>query len=165
MPSRDVVLRVTESARHGAPMTMSGAVEERDLEAIAAMGGCARACPCFHLDRDVDFVHTRSRQSGCSPVSARRARGSCIFSLLKKAQPRPPTWSSRVSPDDDGRSRSAAIRDPSGARVGALLQALIAREPAERRPTIRAWFRRASCLRRSRLPRSHLRTTATASRF
>ena len=29
-------------------------------------------------------------------------------------------------------------RDPSGARVGAILQALIAREPAERRPTIRA---------------------------
>jgi hypothetical protein len=29
-------------------------------------------------------------------------------------------------------------RDPSGARVGAILQALIAREPVERRPTIRA---------------------------
>ena len=28
-------------------------------------------------------------------------------------------------------------RDPSGARVGAVLQALIAREPVERRPTIR----------------------------
>ena len=31
-------------------------------------------------------------------------------------------------------------RDASGARVGALLQALIAREPVERRPTIRAWL-------------------------
>jgi hypothetical protein len=31
-------------------------------------------------------------------------------------------------------------RDPSGARVGALLQALIAREPVEQRPTIRGWF-------------------------
>jgi len=31
-------------------------------------------------------------------------------------------------------------RDPSGARVGAILQALIAREPVERRPTIRAWL-------------------------
>jgi hypothetical protein len=31
-------------------------------------------------------------------------------------------------------------RDASGARVGALLQALIAREPGERRPTIRAWL-------------------------
>ena len=33
-------------------------------------------------------------------------------------------------------------RDPSGARVGAILQALIAREPVERRPTIRAWLPR-----------------------
>jgi hypothetical protein len=33
-------------------------------------------------------------------------------------------------------------RDPSGARVGAILQALIAREPVERRPTIRAWLTR-----------------------
>jgi hypothetical protein len=33
-------------------------------------------------------------------------------------------------------------RDPSGARVGATLQALIAREPVERRPTIRAWLPR-----------------------
>jgi hypothetical protein len=31
-------------------------------------------------------------------------------------------------------------RDPSGARVGAILQALIAREPVEHRPTIRAWL-------------------------
>ena len=31
-------------------------------------------------------------------------------------------------------------RDPSGARVGAILQALIAREPVERRPVIRGWL-------------------------
>ena len=31
-------------------------------------------------------------------------------------------------------------RDASGARVGALLQVMIAREPVERRPTIRGWL-------------------------
>jgi hypothetical protein len=31
-------------------------------------------------------------------------------------------------------------RDASGARVGAILQALIAREPAESRPIIRGWL-------------------------
>ena len=31
-------------------------------------------------------------------------------------------------------------RDPSGARVGAILQALIAREPVEQRPIIRGWL-------------------------
>src|SRR5206468_10676186 len=32
-------------------------------------------------------------------------------------------------------------RDPSGARMGAILQVLIARNPAERRPAITAWLR------------------------
>ena len=31
-------------------------------------------------------------------------------------------------------------RDPAGARAGAILQALIAREPAEKRPAIGAWL-------------------------
>ena len=31
-------------------------------------------------------------------------------------------------------------RDPGGARAGAMLQALIAREPAEKRPSIKAWL-------------------------
>ena len=31
-------------------------------------------------------------------------------------------------------------RDPGGARAGAILQALIAREPAEKRPSIKAWL-------------------------
>jgi hypothetical protein len=34
----------------------------------------------------------------------------------------------------------AGDRDPAGARLGAILQVLIARDPAERRPTVRAWL-------------------------
>ena len=34
----------------------------------------------------------------------------------------------------------AGDRDPAGARVGAILQALIAREPAEQRPRSRRWL-------------------------
>ena len=35
---------------------------------------------------------------------------------------------------------SCGDRDPSGARFGAILQVLIAREPREQRPIIRAWL-------------------------
>jgi hypothetical protein len=35
---------------------------------------------------------------------------------------------------------AAGDRDPSGARVGAILQVLLARDPAERRPAIHAWL-------------------------
>jgi len=34
----------------------------------------------------------------------------------------------------------AGDRDPAGARLGAILQTLIARDPAEPRPTIVAWL-------------------------
>jgi hypothetical protein len=36
----------------------------------------------------------------------------------------------------------AGDRDPAGARLGAMLQVLVAREPTERTPLIRAWWPR-----------------------
>src|SRR6185503_5129499 len=52
----DLTLDVAQSPRHGAPMTMVRAGEERDFAAIVAMGR-TRAEPFrFHLDRDVDFL-------------------------------------------------------------------------------------------------------------
>jgi hypothetical protein len=37
----------------------------------------------------------------------------------------------------------AGDRDPAGARLGAMLQVLLAREPSHRTPLIRAWWPRA----------------------
>ena len=38
----------------------------------------------------------------------------------------------------------AGDRDPAGARLGAMLQVLLAREPSHRVPLIRAWWPRVS---------------------
>ena len=140
IPLTEATLLVEESPRHGAPMTMVRGGEERDLAAIVAMGR-VRADP-FRPSTSIatsTWFSTRSPGSGCSPVSARRPRGSCIFSLPRKGQRPPPTWSS-PSPETRWTLEECGDRDPSGARVGALLQALIAREPDERRPTIRGWL-------------------------
>jgi hypothetical protein len=134
-------LSVTESSRRGAPMTLIRGGEERDLAAIVAMGQ-VRATPFrLHLDRDVDFVQygiTRKRLlAGLGPARARQlhffiaeegitAAAYIVISIVGS------TWSIEECGD----------RDPSGARVGAILQALIAREPVERRPTIRGWLPR-----------------------
>jgi hypothetical protein len=134
-------LKVTESARRGAPMTLIRGGEERDLGAIVAMGQI-RADPFrFHLDRDGDFVQyaiTKKRLlAGLGKPGARQlhffiaeegitAAAYVVVSVVGD------TWTIEECGD----------RDPSGARVGAILQALIAREPVERRPTIRAWFPR-----------------------
>ena len=134
-------LTVTESTRRGAPMTLIRGGEERDLAAIVAMGQI-RADPFrFHLNRDVDFVQyaiTRKRLlAGLGRPGARQlhffiaeegitAAAYVVVSIVAG------TWTIEECGD----------RDPSGARVGAILQALIAREPVERRPAIRAWFPR-----------------------
>ena len=57
IPTRDRQLRVTESTRYGAPMTMVRGGDDRDLKDIVTMG-LARAEPYrFHLSRDRDLVH------------------------------------------------------------------------------------------------------------
>ena len=135
----DIELRVAQSPNHGAPMTLVRGGEERDLAAIVAMGQVRAAPFRFHLDRDVDFVQyamTRKRlRAGLGPPGARQlqffiaeegvtAAAYIVVSVAGSA------WTIEECGD----------RDPSGARVGALLQALIAREPVERRPAIRGWL-------------------------
>lgn len=141
VPMTDVEISVAEPLRRGAPMTLIRGGEERDVAAIVAMGK-VRADPFrFHLDRDVDFVQyaiTKKRlRAGLGPAGAREvhffiaeegitAAAYVVISIVGA------TWTIEECGD----------RDPSGARVGAILQALIAREPVERRPTIRAWLPR-----------------------
>lgn len=135
----DLTLHVAQSARYGAPMTMVRGGEPRDLAAIASMGR-VRAEPFrFHLDRDVDFIQyaitTKRLLAGFGSAHARQlhffvaeegitAAAYVVVSVVGDA------WTLEECGD----------RDASGARVGALLQALIAREPVERRPTIHAWL-------------------------
>jgi hypothetical protein len=139
VPTIDRELKVLESTRHGAPMTMMRGGEDRDLQAIVEMGQ-VRASPYrFHLNRDVDFVKhaiTRHRLSaGLAPTGTRQllfviaeegltAAAYVVVSVVAGA------WTLEECGD----------RDLGGARVGALLQALIAREPAEARAVIRGWL-------------------------
>ena len=139
IPTTEVELRVTEPLRRGAPMTLIRGGEERDLAAVVAMGQVRAGAFRFHLDRDVEFVQyaitKRRLLAGLGSAGARQlhffiaeegitAAAYVVVSVVGS------TWSIEECGD----------RDPSGARVGAILQALIAREPVERRPSIRAWL-------------------------
>jgi GNAT superfamily N-acetyltransferase len=132
-------LRVTESTRYGAPMTMVRGGDDRDLRDIVSMG-VSRAEPYrFHLSRDRDLVHfaiARKRLlAGLGPPGARIVHffiaeegASAVAYLVITEEGN--AWTVEDMGD----------RDPAGARAGAMLQALIAREPAEKRPTIKAWL-------------------------
>jgi GNAT superfamily N-acetyltransferase len=139
IPLTEIEVTVLESPRRGAPMTLVRGGEERDLAAIAAIGQIrARPFRC-HLDRDVAMIHhaiTRQRLlAGLGPAGVRElhffiaeegitAAAYIVISVIGR------DWTIEECGDRDG----------SGARVGALLQALIAREPIERRPSIRGWL-------------------------
>lgn len=139
IPTVDVELEVAESSRHGAPMTLVRSGEDRDLAAIAAMGQARAGQFRFHLDRDgelVKYAITKKRLlAGLGSPGVRQlqfviaeegitAAAYVVISIVDG------TWTIEECGD----------RDPSGARVGAVLQALIAREPVERRPVIRGWL-------------------------
>ncbi len=139
VPITEIELDVAQSPRLGAPMTLVRGGEERDLAAIVAMGQIRAAAFRFHLDRDVDFVRyamTKKRLLAglASPGShqlqffiAEEGITAAAYVVLHVVGD---TWTIEECGD----------RDPGGARVGAILQALIAREPAERRPSIRGWL-------------------------
>ena len=139
LPTIEVEVTVDESHRHGAPMALVRGGEDRDLDAIVAMGRARARHFRWHLVRDVDFVKhaiTRKRLlAGLGGAGIRQlqfliaeegitAAAYIVISVVGR------TWAIEECGD----------RDPSGARVGALLQALIAREPAESRPIIRGWL-------------------------
>jgi hypothetical protein len=139
LPTAAVEVTVTESARHGAPMVLVRGGEDRDLDAIAAMGRVRASGYRFHLDRDVDLIAyaiTRTRLlAGLSPAGVRRltfviAEEGITAAAYLVVSIAGGVWTIEECGD----------RDASGARVGALLQALIAREPAESRPVIHGWF-------------------------
>jgi hypothetical protein len=139
VPTTDVELTVTESSRHGAPMTLVRGGEDRDLDAIAAMGHARADRFRFHIDRSVDLIKhaiTRKRllaglgAAGLRQIEFVIAEEGITAAAYLVVTVVGSTWMIEECGD----------RDASGARVGALLQALIAREPIEARPVIRGWL-------------------------
>ena len=120
-------------------MTLIRGGEERDLQAIVAMGQIRARDVRFHLDRDVDFVqHAITRKRLLAGFGAPGARELHFFIAEEGI-----TAAAYVVISITGSNwtiEECGDRDPSGARVGAMLQALVAREPVERRPSIRAWL-------------------------
>src|SRR5437762_1956123 len=89
----------------------------------------------FHLNRDRDLVHyaiaKKRLLAGLSPPRLRQlqyfiAEEGASAAAYVVIGVKGPEWILEECGD----------RDPSGARVGAILQVLIARDPAERRPAV-----------------------------
>lgn len=126
----------------GAPATLVRAGEERDLPAIAAMHETRSAGVRFSLRRDpslMQFFLARKRLlAGLGPLGLRQVEffvaeeGASAVAYVV------------LSTNANGWTlEEAGDRDPAGARLGALLQVLVAREPSRGTPLIRTWWPRA----------------------
>jgi GNAT superfamily N-acetyltransferase len=128
--------------RGGAPAILVRAGEERDLEAVAAMHAVRSASAPFALRRDASLVHyalSKKRMlAGLGPPGLRQLE---FFVAEEGASA---VAYAVVNENANGWTlEEAGDRDPAGARLGAMLQVLLAREPTQGTPLIRAWWPRA----------------------
>jgi predicted N-acetyltransferase YhbS len=139
VPLDDLSLRVIEDPRRGAPATMVRAGDDRDFDAVITMDA-ARAEPFrFHLNRDRDLAHFAiAKRRILAGLSAPNIRSLQFFVAEEGAS----AVAYAVVYENGGTWTidSCGDRDPAGARLGAILQVLIAREPVEHRPVITAWL-------------------------
>ena len=126
----------------GTPAMLVRAGEERDLAAVAALDATRSSGVRFALRRGPSLIaYALSKKrllAGLGPPGLRQVEffvaeeGSSAVAYVI------------LSVNANGWTlEEAGDRDPAGARLGAMLQVLVAREPSHRPPLIRAWWPRA----------------------
>jgi len=137
VPLDEVTVHVVRKG--GAPAMLVRAGEERDLAALVAMHDVRARGVAFSLRRDASMIqYALSKKrllAGLGPHGLRQIE----FFVAEEG-------SSAVAyvilhENANGWTlEEAGDRDPAGARLGAMLQVLLAREPSHRTPLIRAWW-------------------------
>jgi GNAT superfamily N-acetyltransferase len=141
VPLEEVDVQVER--RHGAPAMLVRFGEERDLPALAAMHATRSAGVRFALRRDpplIEYALTKKRLlAGLGQGAGRRAQRQTEFFVAEEGASAVAYVVLTVSPAG-WTLEEAGDRDPAGARLGAILQLLLAREPSRPAPLIRAWW-------------------------
>ena len=129
--------------KDGAPAMLVRSGEERDLPALAAMHATRSAGVRFALRRDpplIEYALTKKRLlAGFGQGGGSRAQRQTEFFVAEEGASAVAYVVLTVSPAG-WTLEEAGDRDPTGARLGAILQVLLAREPSRPAPLIRAWW-------------------------
>ena len=133
----EVVLTVARG--DGAPAMLVRSGTDADLPALAAMHDARAGSSRFALVRTPDVIHyaiaKKRLLAGLGPSGKRQTE----FFVTEEGLM--PVAYVVLTIDERGWFlEEAGDRDPSAARLGGMLQVLLAREPSEKRPTIRAWW-------------------------
>jgi len=158
VPTGDLLLQIGTKA--GAPAMLVRAGEERDYAEIGDMHAVRAARYRFALERDAGYLgYAIAKKRMLAGFGARGHRAlqffvaeeggrAVAYLVMTVTDGESPAARPQGDPFPAGRRRTAdkwtiedcGDRDPTGARLGAMLQVLLARMPGEQRPTIRAWL-------------------------
>ncbi len=140
VPFDEVTVGVTRQG--GSPAMLVRAGDDRDLPAIAQIHATRAEGVRFSLRKtppSLQFALARRRLfAGLSDPGRRQ------FEFVVAEEGHTAVAYALISRNAHGWTlEEAGDRDPAAARLGAMLQVLLAREPSERTPLIRAWWPRA----------------------
>ena len=137
VPLDEVTVGVT--LKGGSPAMLVRAGDERDLPELTKMHGTRSESSRFALRRDPPLIHyalsKKRLQAGLGPAGLRQTE----FFVAEEGASAVAYVVLTVS-KGGWTLEEAGDRDPAGARLGAMLQVLIAREPSHTPPLIRAWW-------------------------
>jgi hypothetical protein len=123
----------------GPPAVLVRSGEERDIPALAEISAMRSAGARLAVARSEDFVkHGIARKrllAGLGPPGLRE-----VEFLVSEEGHQPVAYLVCSSHMGAWTIEDAGDRDPSGARLGAMLQVMLARHPGEALPDIRGWF-------------------------
>jgi hypothetical protein len=132
---------VVVTRKGGAPMILVRAGDDRDLPGLAALHEVRSVSAPFALRRDpslIQYAITKKRLlAGLGPTATRQIE----FFVAEEGSSAVAYVLLHVN-EHGWTLEEAGDRDPAGARLGAILQSLIAREPHRPAPIVRTWWPR-----------------------
>lgn len=116
--------------------------DEKDLPAIVEMSAARTAGARLALDRNEELIRFQITRKRLHSGLAKSGHRNTEFLVVEEGHQ---AVAYLVSTEEDGRwmIEEAGDRDPSGARLGAMLQVMLARYPSERLPEIKCWWPKA----------------------
>ena len=138
LPVNQVALSVRPGTRKGTPMIPLRSGDFGDLASLVEMNAAQSAGYRFALARDADYIRQSITKKRLLAACGRSGHRTVDFLVVEEGG-RAAAYAVLFEVGEFAMITECGDRDPSGSRVGALLQAVLARDPS-RRLRLRAWW-------------------------
>jgi GNAT superfamily N-acetyltransferase len=138
LPVNQVTVAVRPGTRKGAPMIPMRSGDFGDLASLAQMNAARSAGHRFSLIRDADYIRHAITKKRLLAACGRPGHRTVEFFVVEEGG-RAAAYTVLLELGEFAIITECGDRDPAGSRVGALLQAVLARDQ-DRRIRLRAWW-------------------------